>query len=293
MVNGVCGRQTYIGENIRKLYIEDLGKANALNVGIESAKYEYICVLDADCILADNATKLLLKNFNDEVFCIGGKLKAISDKEGVLAFVQRLEYMKAFNITRSLFNSLEANCLISGAFGLFRKDELFKYNTNTVGEDMELILSLNKQNKKIVYDASSVCYTLVPTDLKRLFRQRDRWQRGLLDCLIKHKDLIFNPKYKYLGCLVLPYEIIFELLGPIFILLSLVFFNINIYLFYLLFETIVCLIAEYIEYKKAYVFISKLPECFIGTILLSLLSIPLSVVRLYGMLTFKRRRMVW
>ena len=269
-----------------------MGKANALNVGIKYAKYDLICVLDVDCVLEDNSISNLLNHLDLDVYAIGGRLKTLGDKHNILVFIQRLEYMRAFNITRLIFNYLGSNPIVSGAYGLFRKDGL-SFDTSTVGEDMEVVLSLNRENKKILYAYDSVCYTRVPEDFKRLFRQRDRWQRGLLDCLLKYRDLVFNPKYKCLGLIVLPYIVLFELLGPVFILLGLVFFNIYVYLFYLLIETIVTLIAEYKEYKSVSVLFTKLPEAIVGTFLLSLFSIVLSPVRIYGMITFPNRKSEW
>ena len=251
-----------------------------------------ICVLDVDCILNDSSISNLLNHLDLDVYAIGGRLKTLGDKQNVLTYIQSLEYMRAFNVSRTIFNYWGSNPLISGAYGLFRKEGL-SFDTSSVGEDMELVLSLNKENKKIVYAYDSVCYTRVPTNFKRLLRQRDRWQRGLLDCLIKYKSLILNPKYKCLGLIVLPYIVLFELLGPLFILLGLVFFNIYVYLFCLLIETIITLIAEYIEYKNISILFTKLPEIIIGTFLLSLFSIVLAPIRLYGMITYPKRKNEW
>ena len=116
------------------------------------------------------------------------------------------------------------NDLISGAFGVFRKSTLLGmngYDIDTVGEDMELVLRLQKQGfqqskKQIVYEPTAVCYTGVPHSIKRLLHQRDRWQRGLMDCLIKHHNLIANPRYGLLGLVTMCYQLMVELLGPIF-----------------------------------------------------------------------------
>lgn len=293
LVNG-CEKEyiEQIDDYIYVFYIKNIGKANALNIGVKYAKYDLICVLDVDCVLEDDSISNLLNHLDLDVYAIGGRLKTLGDKHNILAFIQRLEYMRAFNVTRPIFNYLGSNPIISGAYGLFRKDGL-SFDTSSVGEDMEVVLSLNRENKKILYAYDSVCYTRVPENFKRLIRQRDRWQRGLLDCLIKHKSLILNPKYKCLGLVVLPYIVLFELLGPVFILLGLVFFNIYVYLFCLLIETIVTLIAEYIEYRNIYILFTKLPEIIIGTFLLSLFSIVLAQIRLYGMITYPKRKSEW
>ena len=88
------------------------------------------------------------------------------------------------------------------------------------GEDMELVLRLldgwyQNTGNQIVYDPTAVCYTTVPHSLKRLLHQRDRWQRGLMDCLIKHRNMIANPLYGMLGLATMSYQFVFELLGSI------------------------------------------------------------------------------
>ena len=95
------------------------------------------------------------------------------------------------------------------------------YDIDTVGEDMELVLRLQEQDfqkskERIVYEATAVCYTGVPHSIKRLLHQRDRWQRGLMECLIKHHNLIANPHYGLLGLVTMCYQRMVELLEPIF-----------------------------------------------------------------------------
>lgn len=109
---------------------------------------------------------------------------------------------------------------------MFRKAALLEVNgcdTDTVGEDEDMGLVLRLQDNhgkrlahRIVYDSDAVCFTGVPHNLKRLLHQRDRWQRGLLDYLMKHHNMIANPLFGLLGLLTMIYQLIVELLGPVF-----------------------------------------------------------------------------
>ena len=182
-------------------------------------------MLDADCILKENALSQAVRHFeHDEVVAVGGRLLVENEDGSLLERAQCCEYMKTFQIVRRIFSKLNAQCLISGAFGVFRKSALLGingYDTDTVGEDMELVMRLQEQNfqqskKQIVYEPTAVCYTGVPHSIKRLLHQRDRWQRGLMDCLIKHHNLIANPHYGLLGLVTMCYHLMVELLGPIF-----------------------------------------------------------------------------
>ena len=210
---------------LREIYIREKGKGNALNEGIRHARNDLICVLDADCVLQEDALSEAVKHFrNDEVVAVGGRLLVKREDSSQLEAIQFCEYMKAFQLSRRIFVRLNAQCLISGAFGVFRKSTLLGmngYDIDTVGEDMELVLRLQKQGfqqskKQIVYEPTAVCYTGVPHSIKRLLHQRDRWQRGLMDCLIKHHNLIANPRYGLLGLVTMCYQLMVELLGPIF-----------------------------------------------------------------------------
>ena len=315
---------------MRKLQIRSRGKGNALNVGIRYARYEFVCVLDADCILDDCAIHIAMQHFEDEkVSAVGGKLRATSEKGNLLTFCQRVEYRKTFNIWRPLLDALNANCLISGAYGIFRKSDIeivSGYDDDTVGEDMELVLSmqdsLRNKEKCIHYEALSICYTSVPTTMRRLLCQRDRWQRGLLDCILKHWNMILNPRLGMLELVAMPWQLFVELLGPIFVLLcvmnlicaaveaewwfAIIAFFRNwiglgdtlpqmwgLYLVYLGFELSLTCIAEYIEYGRWWGAIMKLPEAIMATVLGIILSMPLAMARLWGMISFPWRRLVW
>lgn len=165
-------------------------------------------MLDADCMLDDNALMNIVGHFKDEsVVVAGGRLSVIQRNRKLIVKAQNYEHIRTFQITRNIFAALNAQCLISGAFGMFKKSSLMEvngYDTDTVGEDMELVLKLQNSGLKrsegrIIYEPESVCYTGAPETLKRLFRQRDRLQRGLIDCLFKHSNMLFNPMFGLLG----------------------------------------------------------------------------------------------
>ena len=296
---------------IRELFIREKGKGNALNEGICRAKNDLICVLDADCILKDNALSRAVRHFeNDEVVAVGGRLLVAKEDGSLLEIAQRCEYMITFQIVRRIFAKLNAQCLISGAFGVFRKSVLLQmngYDTDTVGEDMELVLRLldgeyRRAGNQIVYDPTAVCYTRVPHGLKRLLHQRDRWQRGLMDCLIKHQNMIANPRYGMLGLAAMIYQLVVELLGPIFWgvyacllmweksspFLSMVFVG------YVMAQFGLTVISAHIDVDKNMRRLLKwLPKLILTTIEEMLLQILINVARSIGMITFYWRRMVW
>ena len=302
-------KETYYRNTlIREIYIRTIRKGNALNIGIQHASHDLICVLDADCILKEDALSYAVSHFeNDEVVAVGERLLVKQEDYSALERIQFYEYAKTFQLSRKIFARLNAQCLISGAFGMFRKAALLEvngYDTDTVGEDMELVLRLQDNHGKrsahrTVYDSDAVCFTGVPYNLKRLLHQRDRWQRGLLDCFMKHHNMIANPLFGFLGLLTMIYQLIVGLLGPVFWciyvallileeaipLCSMVFFG-----YYLLQILLTIFVAAKDTTGEL---IRILPRLIITTLEAMLLQIPIIIARMIGMITFYWRRLVW
>ena len=200
--------------------------------------------------------------------------------------------------------------MILVAFGVFRKSTLLGingYDIDTVGEDMELVLRLQEQDfqkskERIVYEATAVCYTGVPHSIKRLLHQRDRWQRGLMECLIKHHNLIANPHYGLLGLVTMCYQRMVELLEPIFWVIYTVLriekkmlsFLTLVFVGYVLLQIGLAIFAAYIDTEKNMRSLLRwIPKLILTTIEEMVLQIPIMVARVVGMLTFHWRRLGW
>ena len=150
-----------------------------------------------------------------------------------LARFQIVEYLRAFLFGRVGLASLDTMFIVSGAFGVFRKDLVIEaggFETATIGEDFELVVRLHRylrehqQPYHITLVPDPVCWTEVPEEVRVLGRQRNRWQRGLLETLWKHRYMWFNPKYGRVGLFSMPYFIFFEALAPVIEVLGYVVF---------------------------------------------------------------------
>lgn len=217
---------------------ENGGKADAINAGINVSSYPLFCSIDADSLLEPDslikASKLFIED--DELIATGGIVRVMNGctvKDGAvteiamphktLEAIQVLEYTRAFLSGRTGWNMLESLLIISGAFGVFRKDIVTAVNgyRKTVGEDMDLVMRLhrhcmdNKIPYKILFVPDPVCWTQVPFELGMLRKQRNRWHRGLLDSLITNRAMILNPKYGKVSLLGVSYFTFVEVLGPI------------------------------------------------------------------------------
>ncbi|RJP21307.1 MAG: glycosyltransferase [Candidatus Abyssobacteria bacterium SURF_5] len=216
------------------------GKADALNCGINICHSPYFCSVDADSVLERDALLRLIMPILESgkrIIACGGVVRALNGSEvingavekvnlprTILALLQIVEYLRAFLFGRVGLDALNATLILSGTFSLFDKQAVIEVNgfsTDTVTEDMELIVRLHrKQVEKerpyqIKFISDPVCWTEVPEKLSLLGRQRRRWHLGLIQSVLKHKIMLLNPKYGALGLFVMPYYFFVEMLSPI------------------------------------------------------------------------------
>ena len=214
-------------------------KADALNAGLNIATGDLVCAIDADTLIEADALQRMVRPFlmQDDVVAAGGTIRIANGSEVrggavVDARVPRrpvpgfqvVEYLRAFLFGRLGWNRLGGNLIISGAFGLFRRDAVLAaggYLHETVGEDMELVLRLRRLAheaggpSRVAFVPDPVAWTEAPETLRVLGRQRDRWHRGLSDVLWRHRSVLFNPRYGAMGLVAFPYFVLVELLAPI------------------------------------------------------------------------------
>lgn len=234
-------RTIYHSRTIPQLRVidkENGGKADALNVGINASRYPLFCAMDADSILQRDSLRRVIEPFLDDPDTVatggtvriangctvsGGHLERVELPSNPLALLQIVEYLRAFLFGRLGWATVNAVLIISGAFGVFRKDVVVEaggYLADTIGEDMELIVRLHRvlREKGVPYAIhfvpDPICWTEAPESLSILKNQRIRWQRGLAESL--HKNLgLMGKGGGAPGLLAFPFFMIFECYGPL------------------------------------------------------------------------------
>lgn len=220
------------------------GKADALNVGINFCRTTYVAALDADTLLARDGLVRMLRPFleDESTVAVGGVLRVVNGcrvesgrirdvslPREWLAKVQVLEYLRTFLFGRIGWDVLRAMLIISGAFGLFRREAVVDvggYRTDTVGEDIELIVRMHRyflesgRSYRVRFLPDPVAWTQVPASYSALVSQRDRWQRGLADTMIRHQKMLLNPRYGRVGFVAYPFFYFLETFGPVFELIG-------------------------------------------------------------------------
>ncbi len=183
------------------------GKARALNYGLLFAKGELIVTVDADGMLPRNAVDEIVKLMSDKnVYAVSGNVKALNCNS-VLTRCQQLEYITAINTLRNSLDLFGAVIVVPGAFGAFRREAIENtgyYDIDTVTEDFDLTLKVQKAYGSVAASTTAIAYTEVPATMKSLYRQRMRWIEGTYQTIAKHKDAFLNQGYGVLQKIIYP-----------------------------------------------------------------------------------------
>jgi len=205
-------------ERVRLITVANAGKASALNSGLRYARGEIVVALDADTLFAPHTVGALAHRFYDETLgAIAGNAK-VGNRVNLVTRWQALEYITSQNMDRRAFASLNCITVVPGAVGAWRRDLLVKvggFPSDTLAEDQDLTLRIRRLGYHIGYEETAIAWTEAPDTLRSLAKQRFRWAYGTLQCMWKHADALFRPRYGSLGFVAMPNVWIFQILFPL------------------------------------------------------------------------------
>jgi cellulose synthase/poly-beta-1,6-N-acetylglucosamine synthase-like glycosyltransferase len=226
---------------LRVVHKDNGGRSDAINAGISVARGELVVVVDADSLLDREAVSRSIRPFEvhpDTCMAAGGGIRvangsrivggrvvtpAVSGRRGVGA-TQVLEYLRGFFATRIAWSELNGLLIISGAFGMFRRDLLVAlggFSKSTLGEDMEMTMRIHHvlrpqwREARVDFVPDAICWTEAPGTMRGLRTQRIRWHTGLLDNLRMHRRMLGRPRFGAAGTFAMPYLVLFEALEPL------------------------------------------------------------------------------
>lgn len=243
------------------------GKASALNFGIDRSTAAYVVCIDADTKLKYDAVMELMKHFLTEkgssVGAVAGNVK-VGNEVNVLTKWQAIEYISSQNFDRRAFASLNAITVVPGAIGAFRKqaiEDAGGFTTDTLAEDCDLTIRILRAGYIVRNENNAIAVTEAPENRKQFLKQRFRWSFGVLQTFWKHRDLLFNTRYKWLGCLAMPNILLFQYIIPAFIPLADLFMVVGLmtgnasniipyYFAFMLFDAAIAIVAFRMEREK-------------------------------------------
>lgn len=233
---------------------ENGGKADALNAGLNASTTELHVCADADTLIQSKSLAFLIRPFLENPntlvvstsVCIANGCTIAENRiihygfpDRLLVGFQMIEYLKTIFIERMWVEWTRGALVVPGAFGLFRSNAVIEvggYNKESMVEDMEIIMRMHKymlehkRDYKIACIPEPVAWTEAPETLHALYKQRKRWFPGTFHCLWDYADMCFNPRYKSIGMVVIPYYLFDRTFSPIIEVLAYVLVGIGIYL---------------------------------------------------------------
>lgn len=309
------------------------GKADSLNMGINASKFPYFICIDADSALQRDSLKKIIRPVleDDRIVAVGGTIRPSNGVElsrgrvvryrlppNLLASMQVLEYDRSFLASRILFDQFNGSLIISGAFGLFKKETVIAcggYDHTTMGEDMELVVKLHEYCVSsnipylIRYATDAICWSQVPERMRDLIQQRKRWHLGLFQSMHKHSKMFCNLKYGAVSLVSYWYFLFYELLSPFIelfgILTVLLAFSVDLinvpfmilfFLIYALFGSVLSLTAFFarvhtIDLKLTWRDVLKaILLCFVE---ISFLRFILAFVRMSAFAGYRKKKLNW
>lgn len=209
--------------NVRVITQPNGGKAMALNTGASSARHDIIVMMDGDTVFEPSTVRLLVQPFADAaVGAVAGNAK-VANRSGLLARWQHIEYVVVFNLERRAHDLLGCISTVSGAIGAFRRRALLdagRLKSDTLAEDTDLTMAIACVGWRVVYEARARAWTEAPTTLADLWRQRLRWNYGMLQTIWKHRATVIRrgPAGRF-GRLALVnlavFQVLSQLLAPL------------------------------------------------------------------------------
>ena len=229
------------GERLLVIRKESMGRpADAVNTGVNAAQYPLICRTDADTYLDETALLSVAKPFIEDparTVAAGATVRVANGCElragrvveprvpgGWLQAIQAAEYLRVFLLDRAGWSQLRGMLFIPGAFGVFRR-EIYElvggFDLCTEGDDVEMTASIyhrllnERRAYRIAFVPEPCCWTVVPSRYRRLAHQRARWSQILSEALWSYRAMLFNPRYRGVGLVVLPFALVSELLSAL------------------------------------------------------------------------------
>jgi poly-beta-1,6-N-acetyl-D-glucosamine synthase len=233
---------------------ENGGKSDALNAGLNVARYRYVCGVDADTVFDRKALLMGMRRVVEDPARIVGVTSHLTiaedparamaaprgrrpvDRRPFMAY-QHLDYLRAFFNNRLAWSRLGFMLCAVGAFQIWRRDvleEVGGYARTFTCEDIELTFRVHEKflregrEYEIHCLPDNVGTTEGPDTVRKLVSQRERWQRVINETVWHYRKMWFRPRYGSVGLIGTPFYLLTEVLAPVFEVLGIVSFAVAV-----------------------------------------------------------------
>lgn len=203
------------------LTLSNGGKASALNRALRVATGDIVVALDADTQFERATISKLVRWFTDDrIGAVAGNAK-VGNRVNLVSRWQAIEYVTAQNIERRALTRFGAIMVVPGAVGAWRRqalEEVGGYPEDTLAEDQDLTIAIQRRSWRVAYEEDAVAWTEAPETFRALSKQRFRWSFGTLQCLWKHRKVLRRGRPGGLALVGMPqawlFQIVFAVISP-------------------------------------------------------------------------------
>jgi cellulose synthase/poly-beta-1,6-N-acetylglucosamine synthase-like glycosyltransferase len=207
----------YIQEGQRK------GKATALNKAFSAAKGEIVLITDADAVVPIKSIQELLQNFADEnIGGVGGGVVEVKNTDLDAIDFASISFMKARETFRILEGNLDSVPFTEGSLVAFRQNLVSTLPSDTISDDMELVLIVREKGYRVVFEPNAVALGVVNPNFWARMKRKIRHQIGSIQAIARHRNMLFNKKYGYFGTVIMPFHAFRLLIQPYLVFSSII-----------------------------------------------------------------------
>lgn len=255
--------------SIKYTFCHKKGKSNALNKALSMIKTTYFITVDADTLLEKNAVqKIMNKIVYEKAASVAGNLFVGNTNASLISRMQNYDYLLSIAGIKRFQGSYNTTLVAQGAFSVYKTEIVKKIGgwKDSIGEDIVLTYSILEEGYKSLYEPYAIGYTIVPTKLRHLYRQRKRWATGMLEAFREVKPwsqkTFFSRFFTSINILVIYFDLTY-----IFGFLVGVILAIFGYYYFVGLLTILALIISVINFSSMYIFQKKLSIPFKNSII--------------------------
>lgn len=195
--------------NMMLLESDHMGKAFALNKGLQHVKTNYTITVDSDTILHPLAIRNIMNklvNSNKKTAATAGCIFVKNAKKSFITKLQEWDYTLGIFGVKLYQGNYNSTLVAQGAFSAYKTKLLKEIGgwQNCIGEDIVLTWELLSKGYESNFAKNAIAFTEVPETLNSLGKQRRRWARGMIEAFKKVKTITsknLNFKSKFLMCL--------------------------------------------------------------------------------------------
>jgi len=187
--------------------------AGSKNYGAKFVDTELIGFSDGDSFIEKGSIDKMVGFFNDIKVASVTASVLVHNRNNFIEKLQAIEY-KIIKFSRKLLEFFDSIYVTPGPLGIFRKsafDKVGGFDEKNLTEDIEITWHFQAEGYKVKMAVPARSYTIAPSKIKHWISQRNRWNIGGLQTIIKYGNTWFRKGM--LGSFILPFFVLSWVLG--------------------------------------------------------------------------------